>query len=220
MKTLSLALYCEGSTDRRFLPPIIARTSRRLLDNFQRFDIEVLPISLVQSESKKQKEAILLAAREAAGHHLLIIHSDADYPNENKARTERFEPGYQLVQQAKEPICKDLVPIIPVQAIEAWMLADYEQLQIEIGTKMNAQSLGIPEKARQVETIAKPKQKLREVVQRAYADRTKRHREIEIDILYQPFGEHVRLDRLAEVPAYQRFVSDLTLALRTLNFIQ
>jgi hypothetical protein len=74
-------------------------------------------------------------------------------------------------------------------------------------------------KASQVETIAKPKRRLEEVVRRAYATRTRRRREINIDFLYQPMGENIRLERLDEVPAYQQFVDDLTASLQTLNII-
>ena len=219
MKTVSIALYCEGNTDRRFLPPIITRTARRLLDRFERYDVEVLPIRPIEVVAKKQKASIVMAARQAAGDHILIIHADADHPDAYKARLERFEPGYQSVQRSRGAICKDVLPVIPVQAIEAWMLADHEQLRLAIGTKMEAHALGIPEKARMVESIARPKQKLREAVQKAYASRPKRKREVDIDFLYQLLGEQLKLDRLDEVPAYQQFVFDLTKALERLGFI-
>lgn len=219
MKTISLGLYCEGSTDRRFLSPIITRTSRQLLDSRERYDIEILPIHPIEIATKTQEEAIVLAAREAAGDHILIIHADADHPNTRKARRERFEPGYQSVQRIGDAICKDVLPVIPVQAIEAWMLADHEQLRIAIGTNMDSHTLGIPEKARMVEAIARPKQRLREVVQKAYANRPRRRRETDLAFLYQPLGELSNLDRLSELPAYRQFVAELTDAMEKLGFI-
>src|SRR5205085_9734766 len=138
-----------------------------------------------RGRKKRQREAILLAAKKAVGYHILIVHADADHPKADKARLERFEPGYKLVQQTNEDVCKDLLPIIPVQAIEAWMLADYELLLAEIGTRMSMYDLGIPEKASQVEAISNPKQRLKEVVRKAYASRSKRQRNIDIDFLYE-----------------------------------
>lgn len=219
MSTLLLALYCEGSTDHRFLPPVISQTARRILDNHQRNNTDVASIRLVEVKKKKRPESILQAAREALGFHALIVHTDADYPSPDKAWYERFEPGYKLVQQTKEDVGRDLLPIIPVQAIEAWMLADYELLLEEIGTKLNAYDLDIPVKANQVEAISKPKLRLKKAIRTAYAGRSKRHREIDIDFLYQPIGERIKLERLMEVPSYVQFVEDLTDTLRTLNVI-
>jgi hypothetical protein len=216
---LSLALYCEGNTDKRFLPTVITKTSKQILDKHKRNSVQVLPIQVIEIEKKRQREAILLAAKRAVGYHILIVHADADHPKADKARLERFEPGYKLVQQTNEDVCKDLLPIIPVQAIEAWMLADYELLLEEIGTKMNAYDLGIPTKASLVESIAKPKRKIYEVVRKAYASRSKRQREVDIDFLSESIGERISLERLRQVPAYQQFVNDLTETLKKLNFI-
>ena len=219
MGTLSLALYCEGSTDKRFLTPVITKTSREVLNTYQQIQIEVLPIHIIETEKRRQREAILSAARQARGYHALIIHADADDPEPYKARSERFEPGYALVQQVQEDICKDLLPIIPVQAIKAWMLADHELLLEEIGTRMRPDELNIPTKANLVEAISKPKQRLRQAVQLAYASRRKRQRDIDIDFLYEPLGERIRLERLNSVSSYNQFVHELTTTLKKLTLI-
>lgn len=109
MNRLSLALYCEGSTDNRFLPPIIEKTARSILD-------------------------------------------------------------------------------------------EHRQNQI-------------------VESIAKPKLKLKNAVRRAYASRSKRRRESDIDFLYEPMGQSISMSRLKQVPSYQQFVDDLTEVLIALRFI-
>jgi hypothetical protein len=61
---------------------------------------------------------------------------------------------------------------------------------------MSVHNLGIPEKAKHVEQISKPKQRLEEVVRIAYAGRSKRHREIDTRSLYKPIGEQISLERL------------------------
>lgn len=222
MKVLVLGLYAEGSTDHNFLPDVIWRTTESVLMQHGRYDIEpiVNSLYLMKVQKKKRDECILQVALDAVDCHALIVHSDADDPDSKKAKIERFDPGFALVQQSSEQICKHLLPVIPVQAIEAWMLADYELLVREIGTHMQAHDLGIPEKARYVEAISKPKQRLREVVQKAYASRSRRHRETDIDFLYEPIGRKISLERLNQVPSYQQFVHDLSEALQTLNLIQ
>src|SRR5579872_581822 len=164
MSSLSLALYSEGSTDNRFLPPIIEKTSRYILDEHQQNHIAVSTPGLITVKGKNRTESIIRAAYEASGYDALIVHADADHPKSHKARAERFDPGFHQVQQATGPLCKCLIPIIPIQAIEAWMMADYELLLSELGTKLRPIDLGIPEHAMQVESIAKPKLRLKSAV--------------------------------------------------------
>lgn len=219
MSRLSLALYCEGSTDNRFLPPIIVKTARNILDEHYLKHIAVSAPGLIEVKRKKRPESILQAAYEAYGYDVLIVHADADYPDPNRARAQRFDPGFRLVQQTKGHLCKRLLPIIPVQAIEAWMMADYELLLTEIGTNLRPIDLGIPEHASHIESIARPKLKLKAAIHMAYASRPKRRRESDIDFLYEPMGQFISIERLKQVPSYQQFVDDLTEVLIALKFI-
>ena len=127
-KVLTLGFYGEGSTDYAFLQPVIQRTVEQILAEHGRgeTDIFVYLIQLAKEDKEDRAMSILHAARNAYGYDILIIHSNADSPTANKAMHERFEPGQQRVKQTKESVCRHLVPIIPIQAIEAWLLADYE----------------------------------------------------------------------------------------------
>jgi hypothetical protein len=223
MKVLVLGLFVEGSTDYDFVPPVIRRTTEQILaqhDQSGIYEASVLIIQLTTNQKKDRAESILQAACDAYGYHALIVHSDADDPEPSKAIFERIEPGFKLVQETNENACKDLVAIIPVQAIEAWILADYELLLREVGTDLKANDLGIPEIAKYVQKISKPKRRLEEAVQKAYASRSRRMREIDIRFLYQPIGEKINLKRLQQVPSYLQFVEDLTETLTNLNLIQ
>lgn len=219
MKRLSLALYCEGSTDNRFLLPIIEKTARSILDEHRQNQVAVSTPGLIAVNRRNRTESILQAAYKAFGYHALIIHADADHPKPHKARLERFSPGFNCVQNATGNLCKCLLPIIPVQAIEAWIMADCELLMSIIGTKLRPNDLGLPDHASQVESIAKPKLKLRNAVRLAYASRSKRRRESDIDFLYEPMGQSISMDRLKQVPSYQQFVNDLTEVLLALKFV-
>lgn len=57
-------------------------------------------------------------------------------------------------------------------------------------------------------------------MRKAYASRSKRQRKTDIDFLYEPMGEKIRLERLKELSSYLQFVDDLTATLRTLNLIK
>ena len=48
MKNLALALYAEGVTDQRFLPDVIRRTSRKLLDQLGQKTVKVQPVDPIE----------------------------------------------------------------------------------------------------------------------------------------------------------------------------
>lgn len=223
MKVLVLGLFAEGPTDHNFLPLVIQRTAEQILAQHEQsgmYEASVLIMRLTKDQKKDRAESILQAAYDACGYHALIVHADADDPEPHKARSERIEPGFRLVQETNENVCRDLVAIIPVQAIEAWILADHELLLREVGTDLKANNLGIPEEAKYVQRISNPKRIIHEAIQKAYASRSKRRRETDLNFLYQPMGEKISLERLKQVPSYIQFVEDLTETLINLNLIR
>jgi len=219
---LGLALYSEGSTDQRFLQIVIRRTARHVLEQHGRRSVNVPRVEPIKINKigLRQDECILQAAYEAARYHILIVHADADHPTRDKALSERYQPGYERVQQIDVKICKNLFPVIPVYMTEAWMLADLEALRDVIETDMRPQELRLPRKAKQVELDTDPKQTLKEVLQKAYAHKSRRHRRIDLDFLYEPLALRINLGRLSEVPAYQQFKADLIFALKKLDLIR
>lgn len=227
MKQLILTLFSEGSTNERFLPTVIQRTAQRLLPNLDvQIPIKLSPKNSHEERGLKRSKLILQAALDAYGSHALVIHSDADYPTAKRAYNERFKPGRDEVQKAKEQgghsICEHLIPLIPVQMVEGWMLADAEALLNLIGTDLNAVALEVPTKIKEVESVADPKQVLEDLLRRAYAARTKRLRKKKTDIgwLYEPLGAGIRLETLEQVPSYQKFVECLTTTLIDLGFLR
>jgi len=223
MTTLVLALYAEGRADESFLPIVIQRTAEQILAQRGRTVVDVLePITLnhtIDHDFSMRVERILEAARRSAGYHALVVHADADYPTPERAFRERFRPGadkvYQI-RQSQERVCDHLLPIIPVQMTEAWMLADPEALQTVIGTKLPAQDLGLPLHAHEVESDPAPKQTLHLVVQKARAGRLRRRR-LDIRTIYEPLARQISLEHLGGVAAYRQFVADLTQTLIALH---
>jgi len=234
MVRLVLALYLEGSTDETFLGNIILRTTISVLAKYEQHSVNVVRIDAEKNKSVEVgDQRILYAARQLALRYnnqydeqfttypVLVVHCDADYHNNEKALHDRYFPGYELVQQAEEFICKTLVPIIPVRMIESWMLAaDHDVLRDVLQTDMKAQDLGLVSKVKQIESEPKPKEKLDQIIQRARGDRSRRRYQISRKDLYEPLGRRISLERLNDVPSYKQFVKDLTLALKNLKLIQ
>ena len=222
MRSLELALYCEGPTDQLFLSIIIQRSSRKILEQHKQGSINVPRVETIEINKTglRRDECVFQAACKAAKYHILVVHADADHPTREKALRERFQPGYTLVQRTEGKICKNLLPIIPVRMTEAWMLADHEAMQNVLETSLRIQELGLPSKARQVESDPDPKHTLRQIMQKAAAERSRRRREVDLNSLYAPLGSRISLERLGNVPSYKQFMKDLTETLKILNLIQ
>jgi hypothetical protein len=172
MSSLSLALYCEGNTDRDFLPTIIQRTAQDILNKRARRYVEVLAVDVVAGISKqKDGQDILEAAMQMYGYHAMVIHKDADSRTYKATREQCFEPGYLLAKHNRHMACEHLIPIIPVREVEAWMLADHEVLRKVLELQERLQNLGLPKRAALVEADPDPKITFNNVVARASKDR-------------------------------------------------
>ncbi len=73
MRTLSLALYCEGNTDKLFLPGIIQRTAEKLLSKHATNDVDLLPVFVVDVAKQEKGRDILQVAIQIYGHDMSII---------------------------------------------------------------------------------------------------------------------------------------------------
>jgi hypothetical protein len=219
MSALVFGLYFEGSTDKAFLPPVIRRITLEVLAHYQRADVwnDIITIPVKPQNHGDLDKKILAAATEALGYHLLIVHGDADDLTADEAREQRFKPGLELVRQAGNGACQDLLPIIPIRAIEAWLMADNDALLSALGINKSASDLGIPH-LHKIESTAKPKERLENIIRLVNQSRPRR-RPIRRDDLYEPLGEAVRLSKLAHLSAYNQFTADLTEALTNLGVI-
>ncbi|MDQ2810005.1 MAG: DUF4276 family protein [Chloroflexota bacterium] len=221
MINLTLALYAEGVTDTGFLPVLIQRTVQQLLAERGRQTTDVSEPFVIDGNVHalpRQAERILAAARHAAGYHALLIHADADHPQPDRALRERVQPGIDLVQHSTEAVCRHLVPIVPVQTTEAWMLVDPDALRAVIGTAATNADLGLPY-LHEIESIADPKQLLQQAVRIAEVHRRTR-RKIVVSTIYRPLAERLSLQSLKRIPSYQQFVDDMLAVLIKLNLAQ
>src|SRR5579884_4297501 len=216
MSSLSLALYCEGNTDRDFLPIIIQRTAQDILNKRARGYVEALAVDVIDANKQKDGKDILEAAIKTYGYHALVVHKDADSRTYKETREQCFEPGYLLVQNNRDIACEYVIPIIPVREVEAWMIADHEILRQILVLQERLQNLGLPKRAALVENDPDPKITFNKVVSRASKERRLR---ISRESLYTTLAEQIRLERLAQVAAYQKFLGELSQVLIELHFI-
>lgn len=219
MRQLVLALYAEGATDERFLPRIIQRTAEHLLAGY---GVDILDLEVINSSVHRLPTLIgqfEAAAREAKGRHILIVHQDADAPDQESALRERIQPGLDLVHQKPERYQQDIVPLIPVRMVEAWMLADPIALCQVIPGCSSPDELNLPQKPDQVEHISDPKAELKRITS-TYQARRRRSRSHAYRAKIQGrLADEIAIERLKRVPAYQTFEQKFSQVLRKLHFL-
>ena len=212
----------EGTTDVRFLEKIIERSFEEIAYEC-RGDVEPVVWPLVVDKTGLSfSEYALKAAQqgvEEIGMMILCIHSDADDATNQNVLDNKIAPARDLINaQRDSSTCKTLVPVIPVQMMEAWMLADTDLLKKEIGTTKTDNELKIN---RAPETIADPKTTVEEAIRIARQEKTKRKRkELKIGDLYLPIGQKVSIDKLLRLPSYRQFLDDIRQAYRELHLMK
>jgi len=219
MSQVIIGYTTEGTTDVRFLESILQRTFE--LVGFEcRSSVEVLPLIHIPKQGGAFVEQVLQRCIEANDQGIMIfcVHIDADATNDNHVFETRINPLLNALRQhLNEEICNNIVPVIPVQMTEAWMLADIGLLKAEIGTDIRNVDLGLH---RAPESIANPKNTIEEAIRIARQTLvSRRRRELTIGELYQPIGQKIGLEKLELLPSYQKFKQSIRLAYQAMNYL-
>ena len=110
-----------------------------------------------------------------------------------------------------------LIALVPVQEIEAWMLADKELLKKEIGTEKTDIELTIH---RSPEKIANPKEVIEEAIRVAREGMVKRRRaQLTLADIYSPIGQKIGIEKLDNLNSYQDFKENIRSAFRRLKLL-
>lgn len=216
---LFVGLVTEGNTDIRFLESIIKKTFDSIaFDAVGDIEIELVSITLNKTNFV---EDVLTAARkgvEEYGITVLCVHTDADDINDNSVYQNKITPALNALKKDTNPdICHNLVPVVPVQMTESWMLADKDLLKKQIGSTLTDFQLGIHKAP---ETISDPKRTIAEAIRIARQGITQRRRsDLTISDLYLPIGQNMNLIKLELLPSYLKFKNDVVRIFKILNYL-
>ena len=144
--------------------------------------------------------------------HLLFVHRDADDVTDASARA-AIDSGLQ-----RAAVQIPHVKIVPIQELEAWLLVDEHAIREVAGNPGGQTPLGLPRLAA-VERTKRPKERLRDALERACAHKGRRLREFKADFAHH---RRVLLERLdpdgpvCRLDAWIRLVADTKSAVASL----
>lgn len=224
MKSIPLfvGLFAEGTTDLRFLEPIVQKTldDIALNESNSTIDISIYPILIEKSEEPFINQVLLASSKgmNDFAMNILCIHADADDENSLNTYNNRINPSLELlINQNNTDYCKDTIAIVPIQETEAWMLADKRLLKEQIGTNKTDNELGI---SRNPESISKPKEIIEEAIRLSTSKTSRRRgRTLSISDLYSVIGNSINLQELERLQSYQDFKGNARKVFRQMNLI-
>ena len=215
---VTIGYSVEGTTDKRFLNAVIRKTFEDVALQCES-EIDVYdPIYFHKPRGKGFTEQIKEVAERAYkdGINILCIHADADDDDDTNTHQTKIKPAFDTIDALEDQICKNLVAVVPIHMIEAWMLADKELLKKEIGTLKSDDDLTIN---RAPETIADPKDTIKSALRISQEGLSKRRKHIEIGDLYQPLGQKLSIERLQSLSSYNKFRTSVEDAFKKLNYL-
>lgn len=146
-------LVCEGSSDEG----LVAHLQSICIERGAAEAIGLAPdfSRLPRAPSKDVKTRILAALALEPSTNVVFVHRDADSRSE--------EPRINEIAEASAGASVPVVPVVPIQETEAWLLLDEDAIRSVVENAHGTVSLGLP-RPRDVEKLADPKEKLKEVL--------------------------------------------------------
>lgn len=211
----------EGTTDERFLETIIERT---FVDIAFECLVDVEPVVKFLNVDKIGlgfSDYVCKASQQGVdeiGMMVLCVHADADAKTIENVIDNKFNPAQkQLDSENDNTTCKIIVPVIPIQMMESWMLADKQLFKTEIGTKLTDSELKIN---KDPESFSDPKSVIEEAIRISRLHLTKKRRKkLTIGEIYMPIGQKVSIKELETIPSYRCFQEQVRIAYRKLHLI-
>jgi len=204
-RNVSFAFLCEGSSDTGLIAHL-----ETLLVHFGAQEATGMPDTRKGTIPARLRQ--LLTEETGTGIDMVFIHRDSDGPDRN-GREREIRRG---VEESGFP--HPLIPVIPVQETEAWLLLDEQAIRDVVASK-GKQSLRLP-KPNAIEGTRKPKEILQKALLAASETSGRRlkkeknsfnhHRRVLLQRL-DPFGA------VRDLPSWQCLERDIQRALAQLE---
>lgn len=222
MRQLFVGLIAEGSTDVRFLKTVVYKS---VLDISWECDneVEVFDIRDIEAEGDTFVQKMLDGAYKAStvlGISLICVHADSDHKSAATVIQNKFDPLFRELEKVSDnDYCKHIVPTIPIQMIESWMLADKELLkQLINASDLRDVDLGLE---RAPEMYSDPKAAIEGAIRIAMSRQPKKKRDqIQISDLYELLGTRLSLEKLRAIPSFCHFEGEVKRVFRNMGLLR
>ena len=207
---LLAVLVCEGTSDEWFLPILLRRAIQRLCAGGR---VEVQVEIEVAAADHQRPDTIIDALDQVPRFDVLLYHHDGSPSAPAQAKVEEVRRDVTAVR--REP----LVAVVPVRETEAWLLADPAALARAVGVPVATVARVVTQRAKDVESIADPKKAVNSLVATAAGRRVSGSRlQAERPDLYAAVAANLDLDRLRQVPSFQRWWDEMAQALEKMGY--
>ena len=217
MNKLYIAFCGEGTADERLFRNLTERLVQNIvLGHDLTTELSWLPIKKSPGSSE---EALLRAASDAKEQHVLIFHRDADCGSRDECLQHHFDSGLKKIQEMDtDERIKHIVPAIPIQESEAWMLCDKTLLKDLLETNLNNEQLGLTYQIQRIEGIRDPKAIINRAIHNHKKELSPRKRKLAVKLseLYERFGTDIQLEKLLRLPSFATYQRDLRHALEAI----
>jgi hypothetical protein len=199
---LCAGLYAEGRSDYALLLPLLDQLIPVLAVEVLREVPRIAPSVAIDAPghaSRRRDGRIAAAIRDYWDQcTLFVVHADGAGDPERASR-EQIEPGLALARSEHADLAS--AACVPVREIEAWMLADREPFCKLLPA---AAPSGLPDDP---EAVIDPKRALRNILTEGGGAR------LDPLLLYEFFGNNIRLPALHRLPAFRRFEEQMSHAI-------
>lgn len=205
-------LVCEGASDEWFLPVVLRRAIQRLCDGGP--DEVQVEVEVVRADHQRP-QTIIDTLNPVHRFEVLLYHHDGAPAATAHSKIDEVRRAVTAVR--REPF----VAVVPVRETEAWLLADCEALLCAVGKGALPLLVLEVSRAKDVEGLADPKHTLNAAL-RMGAGRRASGSKLQADRpdIYAAVAANLDLDRLRQVPSFQRWWDEMAQALEKMGFLK
>lgn len=218
MNVFASTFWGEGVSDERFLPVLAQRVIEHILIHCAQGQWEVNDPIVLKTQENSFVQQVLDISKQSVGYNIMFIHTDSDADDENqRAIPNKINPAINaLAGVPAETHCKHIVPMIPVNKVENWKLADGEALRTALGIPLTNDEMGININANTLEQRGSSKEMLEAIIRLA---RSKSRYAPDLEDLDASLSKNIRIEVLLRHKSFSLFVNRLKESLQHQNII-
>lgn len=215
-RTLRIAFCGEGNRDSKVMPIFIAKMLGELTP-VEAFDLSI-NTQRWDTRSKFPEALVTLVRQTQLLYHVVVMHIDADTVDQHQVRQYKVAPGLQALNKAGLPTAT-LVWAIPVQAIEAWLLASATAFTRALtGSEERTHEIEFPQQPDRLPTD-KAKQLFDQSVYQLLARTQRKRRQLHPAHFTELIAEELTLNELRSLTAFQQFEREFISAIAQLGYV-